>query len=296
MTGRIFITTFDAVALALALVVGSALPPGDVRAAENKAEKTEPLWELGFVAAGVYLPHYPAAEESQARFLPVPWRVYRGEVIRADERGMLRGRVVKTDRFEFDVSFSGSLPVDADDNDARSGMDELDWLGEVGPRVQINLLRTGNRERSARVDFELPVRGVFSTDFSDFPDWRGVVFAPSVAYRSRNFAGSGLNFELTAETIFATEELMDYFYEVEPRFVRAGRPEFDADAGYLGSRFGLNMKRKFGSRVTAFFNTSLWNFSGSTNSDSPLSIETFNYGIVAGIKLALFQSDTRVRD
>ena len=36
--------------------------------------------------------------------------------------------------------------------------------------------------------------------------------------------------------------------------------------------------------------------SGSTNSDSPLSLETVNYGIVAGIKVALFQSDDWVRD
>ena len=137
---------------------------------------------------------------------------------------MLRGLVVKSERIELDVSFSGSLPVDAEDNDAWSGLPELDWLGEVGPRLQVNILRTGNQVRSARFDLELPVRGVFSTDFSDYPEWRGVVFAPSIAYRNRNFGGSGLTFEVTAEAIFATEELMDYFYEVESRFVRPGCP------------------------------------------------------------------------
>ncbi len=302
LTDRTFTRTFGALSLALALVMGSTMPFDQVRAAENKADKqipaenTKPLWELGFVAAGAYLPHYPAAAESQARFLPFPWLVYRGEVFRAGERGLLRGLVVKSEKIELDISFSGSLPVDAEDNDARSGLPELDWLGEVGPRLQVNILRTGNQVRSARFDLELPVRGVFSTDFSDYPEWRGVVFAPSIAYRNRNFGGSGLTFEITAEAIFATEELMDYFYEVESRFVRPGRSAFDAEAGYLGARFALNMRRKFGSRVTGFLNTSLQNYSGSTKSDSPLSLETFNYGIVAGIKFALFQSDKRVPD
>ena len=89
---------------------------------------------------------------------------------------------------------------------------------------------------------------------------------------------------------------MDYYHEVDAQFVRANRAEYDADAGYLGARLGFNIKRKFWSRTTAFLNASLWNFNGSTNSDSPLSLETFNYGVVAGFRVALFQSDERVRD
>jgi outer membrane scaffolding protein for murein synthesis (MipA/OmpV family) len=286
----------------LALTAGLTSPFGHVLAAEKAAgapgqpEKDKPLWELGFVAAGAYLPHYPAAAESQTRFLPFPWLVYRGEIFRAGEDGVLSGRIIKSERVELDVSFSGSLPVSADDNDAREGMPELDWLGGIGPRLQINLFKTGNRDRNARIDFELPVRGVFSTDFSEAPEWRGVVAAPGIRYRNKNVSHSGLNLDLSAEVIFATEELMDYYYEVDPRFARSNRPAYDADAGYLGSKFSFNMNRKFGSRITGFLNTNLQWFSGSTNSDSPLSLETVNYGIVAGIKVALFQSDDRVRD
>ena len=89
---------------------------------------------------------------------------------------------------------------------------------------------------------------------------------------------------------------MDYFYEADPQFVRSNRPAYDADAGYLGARFSLKFRRKIGFRVTAFLNTSVQNYTGSTNSDSPLSLETFNYGVVVGFRLALFQSDNRVRD
>jgi outer membrane scaffolding protein for murein synthesis (MipA/OmpV family) len=287
---------------ALALVASVALPFGQVWAAEDTAnkpastDKTEPLWELGFGGAVAYLPHYPAAAQNQTRFLPFPFFVYRGEVIRSDEKGFLRGRIINSERVELDLSFSGSLPVDSDDNDAREGMEELDWLGEVGPRLQVNLLKTGNHSQSAKVDFELPARAVFSTDFSEAPDYRGFRIAPGLVYSNENLGDTGIDLRVSAAANFATEKLMDYYYEVAPQFVRSNRPAFDADAGYLGARFGFNLKRKFWSRVTGFLNTSVWNFNGATNTDSPLHLETFNYGVVAGFRVALFQSDERVRD
>jgi hypothetical protein len=228
----------------------------------------------------------------------LPFFVYRGKIFRSDEKGFLRGRIIKSKKIELDLSLSGSLPVDSDDNDARSGMEELDWLAEIGPRLQVNLLETGDRSRGARLDFELPIRGVFSTDFSESPEWQGIIFSPGLAYRNKNLSDSGVDVSMSAEAIFASEKLMDYFYEVDPQFVRSNRSAYDADAdaGYLGSRFSLKFRRNIGSRVTAFLNTSMQNYTGSTNSDSPLSLETFNYGVVVGFRVALFQSDERVRD
>ena len=171
----------------------------------TQTEKTEPLWELGLGAAGLYLPHYPAAAQNQTRFLPFPFLIYRGEIFRSDEKGYLRGRIFKSERVELDLSFSGSLPVDSEDNDARSGMEELDWLAEIGPRLQINLLKTGDPSRNAKIDFELPIRGVFSTDFSEAPDYRGIKFAPAVVYENENVGDSSVNFKVSAAAIFATE-------------------------------------------------------------------------------------------
>jgi len=286
----------------MALVVGLTFPVGHIWAADKTpttsapTEKTEPLWELGLGGAVVYLPHYPAAAQNQTQFLPLPFFVYRGKIFRSDEKGFLRGRIIKSEKIELDLSLSGSLPVDSDDNDARAGMEELDWLAEIGSRLQVNLLETGDRSRGARVVFELPIRGVFSTDFSEAPEWQGIIFSPGLAYRNKNISDSGVDVSMSAEAIFASEKLMDYFYEVDPQFVRSNRPAYDADAGYLGARFSLNFRRKIGFRVTAFLNTSVQNYTGSTNSDSPLSLETFNYGVVVGFRLALFQSDNRVRD
>ena len=303
MTARIYTKYFCALAVAL------SLPNGQVWAAENVAdnptrtektistetEETEPLWELGIGTAALNLSHYPAAAQNQTRSLPFPFLIYRGKYLRSDEKGYLRGRIFKSEKVELDFSFSGSLPVDSDDNAAREGMEELDWLGEVGSRLQVNLLETSDQSHSAKVDFVLPIRAVFSTDFSESPDYHGFKFAPTLVYENEILGNSGIDLKISVAAIFATEELMDYYYEVDTQFVRSNRSEYDADAGYLGARFGINIKRKFWSRTTAFLNTSLWNFTGSTNSDSPLSLETFNYGIVAGLKVSLYQSDERVR-
>lgn len=93
-----------------------------------------PLFELGVMAGGGYLADYPAADESQFRGLALPYFVYRGEILRSDEKGLLRSRLIHSENFEFDISLDGSFPADSNDN--RRGLPDLDWLGEIGPRFQ----------------------------------------------------------------------------------------------------------------------------------------------------------------
>ena len=70
------------------------------------AEGGKPLFELGVMGGGGYLPDYPAADESQFRGLALPYIAYRGEVLRSDEKGLLRGRLIHTDDVEFDISLN----------------------------------------------------------------------------------------------------------------------------------------------------------------------------------------------
>ena len=200
------------------------------------AEGGKPLFELGVMGGGGYLPDYPAADESQFRGLALPYIAYRGEVLRSDEKGLLRGRLIHTDDVEFDISLNGSFPVDSDDNDDRRGLPDLDWLGEIGPRVQFTMARAPGG--SAKIDLELPLRAVFSTDLSDW-NYRGIVVAPEIAYQHENFLGDNTKIKFRIGASFATTELAEYFYEVEPRFATASRPAFSADAGYLGSKIEL---------------------------------------------------------
>ena len=110
----------------------------------------------------------------------------------------------------------------------------LDYLGEVGPRLQITIARAA---RDAKIDLELPLRAVFSTDLSDL-HYRGVTFSPALAYQNERFFGP-TEIKLGIAAIFASDELMSYFYEVEPRFATATRRAFSPDAGYLGTQVEL---------------------------------------------------------
>ncbi len=143
------------------LAAALALPVAGAAQAQEIAG--EPLWELG-VAAGVgSLPDYPAADQNHVRALALPFIRYRGDILRSDEKGLVRGRFIRTPDVEFDISLNGSFPARSDKNTARAGMPDIDWLGEVGPRLEWTVARAAGD--IARVTLELPVRTVWSTDF-----------------------------------------------------------------------------------------------------------------------------------
>jgi len=270
--------------LAVYFCVGLALAPAVA------AEREKPLFELGLAGGGGYLPDYPAAGQNHGHAIALPFFAYRGDVVRSDEKGLLRGRFIRTESVEFDVSLNGSFAVDADDNDARRGMPDLDHLGEVGPRLQITLARAA---RDARIDLELPVRAVFSTDFSAI-DFRGFTFAPQLAYQHDRFFDPTTEFKLGIGPIFATVELMEYFYEVPRSFATARRRAYAADAGYLGTRIEAAAFGRIFPRVQGFFGGRIDFHHGAANESSPLFRERTTYTIGAGLILSLVQSERRV--
>ncbi len=252
--------------------------------------KEKPLFEFGVVGGGGYFPDYPAADESHFDGLALPYVVYRGKFLRAGDKGLVRGRFVHTRDLEFDVSVSGSVPADSDDNDARRGMPDLDYLVQVGPRVQWTMARAA---KWAKIDLEVPVRAVFSTDLSEV-DFRGVLFAPEIAYQHERFLDSPYEVKFSVGVNFATEKLHDYFYEVPAQFVAPARPAFDADAGYLGARLKLLVKRNLGKRFIVFAGGAVNLHSGAANEASPLFRDELTFGLGGGVIWKFFRSKATV--
>ncbi len=250
----------------------------------------KPLFEFGVVGGAGYVPNYPASDESSVEAIALPYFVYRGEIIRAGDRGLVRGRLIRRRNVELDISLSGSFSTDSDDNDARRGMPDLDYLVEVGPRLQLTLARA---ERWAKLELELPLRAVFSTDLSSI-DHRGFVFAPELAYQHENLLQTGTQLKLSIGAKFADEELQDYFYEVDDRFETSTRPAFEADFGYLGSRLQLLASRPFGKRFRAFAGGAIDLHQGAANEDSPLFREDVTYSVGIGLIWSFYHSDRTV--
>lgn len=87
------------------------------------------------------MPGYRGSDQQRVHAFPIPYVVYRGDVIKID-REKIRGLLFKTEHLELDISMNGSVPVRSSDNNARNGMPKLDPTIEIGPQLNILFLNT----------------------------------------------------------------------------------------------------------------------------------------------------------
>lgn len=258
--------------------------------AQAAATEGKPLWELGAAGGAGLKPDYPASDEYHPAGLVLPYVLYRGRIFRAGDKGSIaRGRFQLSDRLEFDLSLSGSLPAASKHNDARRGMPDLDTLIEIGPRLQLALAAPSPQ---GKIGFELPIRTVFSVAL-DGVGYRGITFHPRFTYQHDNLFGIINRIKLTLGPIFATEALMDYFYQVKNRYVRAGRPAFNATAGYLGSEFSLLARRRISRHLSLYGALKVGYYEGATNADSPLFRTNATAAVGLGFVWSFYQSRRR---
>ncbi len=252
------------------------------------AAGTAPLWEVGIAGGGVYGADYPAADEQSPRGLGLPYVIYRGDIVRLGDDSLARCLIVDEDLLELDIGIDASFDVDSDDNLARRGMPDLGYLFEVGPRARFDLGTLGG----GRVGFGIPVRAVFSTDFSRI-DYRGVIVDPELSYERRGIFGMGLGFSASLAAAFAEERLQDYFYQVDPAFRTAERPAYDASGGYLGTDLTVGFAWPAADRLNVLAGSRLSFHGGGANVDSPLFRDRLNWAIRVGLTWSLYESETR---
>jgi outer membrane protein len=237
----------------------------------------DPLWEIGIGVAAWHLPDYRGSDESRFYFLPFPYPIYRGKIFRA--RGsMLSGLLFESDRLRLDLSLSGSLPVNSDNNKAREGMPDLDLTGEAGPSLEWKIFEKKSRSLWVKV----PLRAVFSVP--DF-EYRGLKFAPFLDYQWMSPIIPGWKMFLSGGPIFGTERYHDYFYEVKSQFARAGRPEYHPGGGYSGGSMSFGLSRRF-KDIQISSSIRYDRLTGAVFESSPL-VKTDNY-FSAGATLTWF--------
>ncbi len=267
-----------------ALPWATALGAGGDGAARNTPPAL-PRWEAGLSLAGLYAPDYRGSDQSRGYALPLPYFVYRGERLRADRDGV-RAEVIETDRVELNVSFGLGLPVRASRNDARRGMEELDWVVEAGPALNVKLARwEGGRND---LTLRLPVRAAFAVDGG--LDSIGYVFTPSVraTWRGVPWAGEAL-LRLSTGPSFATRDYHRFYYGVAPQFATAARPAYEAGGGYSGWELSGSAVRIAGSfRLFAFAGADFVH--GAAYEDSPLVRQKTNYSVGIGFAYVLARS------
>ena len=239
-----------------------------------------PLWEAGAGVAVIDFPDYRGSDERRAIAIPIPYLVYRGELLKAD-RGGLRGEFFRNDRVDLHLSLSGSIPVDSSDNATRRGMPDLEPTVEVGARLDLKLLR--DADRGIEVTLGLPARTVIAVDFSHSKNI-GWVFQPQINIDFRDtWLGEGWKLGLAVGPLFGDRRYHNYFYGVPTDFATPQRPAYNAPGGYAGSQLLGAATKRFRSFWVGGF-VRLDTLTGAVFEDSPLIRQ--NESFAAGFAIA----------
>ena len=272
-------------AFPLSALLALALPAA---AAEPDARNL-PLWEAGVGAAVFSTPAYPGASDRSNRGLALPFLLYRGKVLRADQEGV-GARLLDTDRVEFDVGFAAALPAHSDDVAARRGMPDLGTLVEFGPRLKYKFADLGG---AGRLRFELPARAVIEARGG--LRRQGWTTEPRFVWERRGDAGRW-TMEAQLGAVFGDRRIHRYFYEVEPQYATADRPAYRADSGLMLVRTGLGGTYRVNPDVRVFGFVRLDSYAGSANRESPLFRKDVGASAGVGLAWTLARSARRAND
>jgi outer membrane protein len=235
-----------------------------------------PVWELGIGVAALRTPHYRGSKSETNVVLPFPYVIYRGSFLQIDREDGIRGKLFNVEGVRLDLSLAGNVPVPDSDKGARTDMDALDPLVEVGVELIVDLWGSSQRDHS--FSFNVPLRLVYSVG-DPLLEYQGVTVSPYLNYKiSQQDQGALMRYSASVGPIFANKRYHDYFYEVDSEFVTPQREEYHADAGYSGSRVTLSVIRHTQEFMIGAY-ARYDNLEGAVFEDSPL-VETRDYFVV----------------
>lgn len=220
----------------------------------------KPVMEVGAGIVGFYMPHYLGSDQQSQYTVPFPYLIYRGDLLNADRSG-LQGFLYNSERLDLRLSFGGSLPVNSEDNDARTGMDDLQLMAEVGPNLEYQLFK--NDDQLLRLDFPLRAAFIIGSPFMQYQGWTA---NPGV-YHTVEL--DRWNFVSQAGLVFSGRRYHGYIYDVEEEDVIPGRAYYASDAGYTAARLSFSAKYRFDQLVLSG-TVNYYNLNHAKNLASPL--------------------------
>ena len=243
-------------------------------AAENTSKPDSPdypglheLWSdliLGVGIAAVDYPHYPGSPQSDTLVAPLPYLEYEGDWLSIDRDG-IQASLFKSDRAKLDISVSGSLPVNNDDDILREGMDDLELILEVGPELELKLAQWGNHN----VELHLSLRAALELDPSEGIEPVGWVFDPRLHYEWRT---QSTEFEIDLGAYVADQEYNQLLYGVSPQFATLDRPQYRAQSGLVGYRLSSTIQYDVGAWSFLAY-ARYMDLSSAKNTDSPVVVD-----------------------
>lgn len=239
----------------------------EVPAEDSQANKHYRL-DLGVGLGYSSLPHYLGSEQKHQFVVPWPYIYYRSDKVKVD-RNRLTGILYQDDHQMLNLDLSAALPLDSEKNDARRGMPDLDWVGELG--VSYNYFLTGNDNSANKSQVSLAVRKATALASDKFGD-AGWVAEPQLSWRLRlDAAQVPGKLSLTGKLglLFGDAHYHDYYYGVAPIYANADRRQYQASSGLTATKLSLGVSWRYqqywlGSYIR--YN----NLNHAANLDSPL--------------------------
>ncbi len=272
---------------------------GAARQAQTTAEAAVvtgeqlPRWEFGLAAAALRVPAYPSSASSSERQFLVPWFVYRGDKVRL-QGGGAKLIALENQRITIDISIAASLNANSEDAPLREGMPNIDYLLELGPKIDYRIfdqqLAAG---QSRKMSWSTALRAAISTDFESVNS-RGAVLGTQLRYRHTGLADGKASLSVSLSGAWATEKLLDYFYQVDDAFVLPQRPAFDAGAGFVGAGLRLGLSREINDRWDAYISLGTALHYGAKNRNSPLFERESNFNVFGGVSWKIKSSRATV--
>lgn len=199
------------------------------------------------VGGGIFMadiPHYLGSDQSEQYVLPVPYIRYQSDDLDID-RNSFTGYLWQQGNLHLDISAGVSIAVDSKDNTAREGLDDLDWVFELGPSLNYYLMGTPQTKR--HLYFGLFTRKAMATDFGSVTNV-GWHYGPSIYFESPLLVTNSyeLSTSIRANANFADDRYLNYYYSISLLDSSAERAEFNNHSGYSGSDLsvGINFDTK----------------------------------------------------
>jgi MipA family protein len=249
--------------------------------------KEAPLLEFGLGVGAVAFEDYRGSGSSHVYPLPIPTLWYYGKFLKSDRDGV-RGTLFNQDRVELNLSGNATTPVTNDRE--RYGMPNLKSTLELGPSLDLHLLRSDD----ARIKFDLrmPLRAAFTVESS--PRMIGWTFTPRFNLDIADPLGfAGWNLGLLTGPLFADRRYDDYFYTVAPQYATATRPAYRAVGGYAGTQAIAALSKHF-PRFWVGAYVRYDTLTGAAFVDSPLVQRKSYWAAGFGISWMIHRSSTMV--
>jgi len=247
-------------------------------------QKTETKIEVGVGAFAMQLPQYIGSDQRDSYFVPLPYIYYLDDNIKID-RNQFNGKLFQNNHFYLDLSASGGIKVNSEDNTARSGMPDLDWVFELGPSVKYYF--TGSPQKKSFFYAELFTRKATATDFHSLTNagWR---YGPSMTYQNA-FSLADIDqgkgeFEFTTRlnANFSDDRYVNYYYGVPKKYSQINRSSYESNGGYAGSDVSVGLTYKINAWWFAGF-ARYYNLSGAEYDDSPLVKQNSDWSLGLGV-------------